>query len=67
MHGPLDDRRPTLQAQLTLSDQLIEELKQADTLVLGAPMYNFGISASLKQWVDAALSASLSNGLSGAA
>ena len=37
---------------LALSDQLITELKAADAIVLGAPMYNFGISASLKAWID---------------
>jgi FMN-dependent NADH-azoreductase len=48
-----DSPRESLQAQLAVSGQLIDELNNADTLVLGAPMYNFGISASLKQWIDA--------------
>jgi len=39
---------------------LIQELKDADTLVLGAPMYNFGIPASLKQWIDAICRAGVS-------
>ena len=34
------------------SDQLIEELQAADTIVIGAPMYNFAISSSLKAWID---------------
>jgi FMN-dependent NADH-azoreductase len=42
------DQRQTL----ALSDQLIAELKGADAIVLGAPMYNFGISAALKAWID---------------
>lgn len=37
---------------LELSDQLIEELRAADVIVLGSPMYNFNISAPLKAWVD---------------
>jgi len=37
---------------LTTSDDLIEELKQADLIVIGAPMYNYGMPASLKAWVD---------------
>lgn len=37
---------------LALSDSLVAELKQADVLVIGAPMYNFGIPAALKAWVD---------------
>ena len=53
VHGSSDNQSDSLQAQLTLSQQLIDELKNAETLVLGAPMYNFGIPASLKQWIDA--------------
>jgi FMN-dependent NADH-azoreductase len=37
---------------LRLSDAMIEELVQADTIVIGAPMYNFAISAPLKSWID---------------
>ena len=37
---------------LTLSDTLIDELNAADTIVIGMPMYNFGIRAALKLWVD---------------
>jgi FMN-dependent NADH-azoreductase len=37
---------------LSTSDQLIEELKAADTVVIGAPMYNFAIPSSLKAWID---------------
>jgi FMN-dependent NADH-azoreductase len=35
-----------------LSDDLIAELKAADTIVIGAPMYNFGIPSTLKSWFD---------------
>ena len=42
---------------LTLSDALIEELKAADVLVIGAPMYNFGIPSTLKAWFDHVLRA----------
>jgi FMN-dependent NADH-azoreductase len=38
--------------QLAYSDQLIDELLAADLLVLGVPMWNFGIPASLKAWID---------------
>jgi FMN-dependent NADH-azoreductase len=37
---------------LAVSDILIEELFAADTIVIGAPMYNFTISAPLKAWLD---------------
>ena len=37
---------------LAHSDKLIAELEQADILVIGAPMYNFGIPTQLKAWID---------------
>jgi FMN-dependent NADH-azoreductase len=37
---------------LQISDTLVEELVQADTIVIGAPMYNFAIPAPLKAWID---------------
>jgi FMN-dependent NADH-azoreductase len=39
-------------AYLSTSDMLIEELQAADTIVIGAPMYNFSISSQLKAWID---------------
>lgn len=42
---------------LALSDELIHELLSADELVLVAPVYNFGIPAALKAWVDQVLRA----------
>ena len=60
VHGSSDSQSDSLQAQLALSEQLIDELKNAETLVLGAPMYNFGIPASLKQWIDAICRAGVS-------
>jgi FMN-dependent NADH-azoreductase len=60
VHGSADSQRPSLLTQLALSDRLIAELKDADTLVIGAPIYNFGIPASLKQWIDAVCRAGVS-------
>jgi FMN-dependent NADH-azoreductase len=37
---------------LATSDALVEELRQADEIVIGAPMYNFAIPAPLKAWID---------------
>jgi FMN-dependent NADH-azoreductase len=37
---------------LALSDTLIEELEAADTIVIGMPIYNFGMPAALKAWID---------------
>jgi FMN-dependent NADH-azoreductase len=42
---------------LALSDALIAELKAADLIVIGAPMYNFGIPSTLKAWFDHVLRA----------
>src|ERR687892_1462087 len=42
-----------------LSNQLIAELKAADVVVIGAPMYNFGIASSLKSWFDYVLRAGI--------
>lgn len=43
---------PAQRAYLSTSDKLIEELQAADTVVIGAPMYNFSISSQLKAWID---------------
>lgn len=40
------------QAALALSDQLVEEVMAADVLVIGVPLYNFGVPATLKAWID---------------
>jgi len=37
---------------LALSDELVEELKAADAIVIGVPVYNFSIPATLKAWID---------------
>lgn len=37
---------------LDFSDALVAELRNADVLVIGVPMYNFSISAALKAWID---------------
>jgi FMN-dependent NADH-azoreductase len=42
---------------LALSDTLVGELQAADLIVIGAPMYNFGMSSTLKTWFDHVLRA----------
>ena len=37
---------------LKLSDTLVAELEAADSIVIGLPMYNFSVPASLKAWID---------------
>ena len=52
MHTPHATRTPEQKQALAVSDTLIDELLQADTIVIGAPMYNFAIPALLKSWID---------------
>jgi FMN-dependent NADH-azoreductase len=40
------------QAALALSDALVSEVQAADVLVIGMPIYNFGVPATLKVWID---------------
>lgn len=49
---PEADRTDEQRATLALSDTLIAEVIAADTLVIGLPIYNFGVPATLKAWVD---------------
>ncbi len=47
-----EDRSASQQAVVEYSDALIDELKQADVIVLGLPMYNFGVPSQLKAYFD---------------
>ena len=47
-----EGRTPAQRRVVAESDALIAELKQADTIVLGLPMYNFGVPSQLKAWFD---------------
>ncbi len=44
-------------AARALSDELIAEVQAADTVIIGVPMYNFGIPSTLKAWFDYVLRA----------
>lgn len=50
---PPDQRTSEQAARVALDDQLIAQVQSADVLVLGVPMYNFGVSIQLKNWIDA--------------
>ena len=50
---PADQRTPEQAARVALDDALIAEAQAADAIVIGAPMYNFGITVQLKSWFDA--------------
>jgi len=50
---------PEAERALALSNELIAELKEADVIVIGAPMYNFGMPSTLKAWFDHVLRAGI--------
>lgn len=50
---PADKRTAEQDARVALDDALIAEIQAADAVVLGVPMYNFGVPAPLKNWIDA--------------
>jgi FMN-dependent NADH-azoreductase len=47
-----EDRTQAQAADAAYSDALIDELKRADVIVLGLPMYNFGLPSALKAYFD---------------
>jgi FMN-dependent NADH-azoreductase len=49
---PAEQRTPAQRARLAGSDAHVEEVKAADMIVIGLPVYNFGIPATLKAWID---------------
>jgi FMN-dependent NADH-azoreductase len=51
-YTPEEGRSADQKKVLAVSDELFAELLQADELVLGVPMHNFGIPATLKLWID---------------
>lgn len=53
-------------AQLALSDTLVQELLDADEIVISTPVYNYNIPASLKAWVDHIVRKGLTLGFDGA-
>ncbi|MFN3791655.1 FMN-dependent NADH-azoreductase [Massilia sp.] len=50
---PADQRTAEQAARVALDDALIAEAQAADVIVIGAPMYNFGMPVQLKNWFDA--------------
>ncbi|GAC1666425.1 MAG: NAD(P)H-dependent oxidoreductase [Steroidobacteraceae bacterium] len=47
-----EERNPAQRSVVAYSDALIDELKRADVIVLGLPMYNFGVPSQLKAYFD---------------
>jgi FMN-dependent NADH-azoreductase len=51
-YTPESDRTQTMKEATKLSDELIEELKGAEALVISSPIFNFGVPSALKAWID---------------
>ena len=49
---PAESRTPEQKEAIKHSDQLVDELLGADVTVIGSPMYNFSVPATLKAWID---------------
>ena len=49
---PPEKRDASMQAVLAWSDEAIAELEAADIIVMGTPMYNYGMPSALKAWFD---------------
>ncbi|WP_372874502.1 FMN-dependent NADH-azoreductase [Pseudomonas sp.] len=49
---PDEQMTPEKREEIRLSDELIDEIDRADVIVIGTPMYNYGMPASLKSWFD---------------
>lgn len=48
----VEERTTAAVPTLAFSDKLVDELKQADILIVSAPIYNFSVPANLKAWAD---------------
>jgi FMN-dependent NADH-azoreductase len=53
-------RTPAQAASWALTEELVGEIKEADTILLGLPLYNFGAPSSVKAWVDHLIARGLS-------
>jgi len=48
----IDERTAEQNKYLATSDVLVDELNNADLIVIGLPIYNFGVPAAFKAWID---------------
>ena len=46
------DRSAEQKEKLAASDAFVAQVKAADTLVIGTPIYNFSVPAAVKAWID---------------
>lgn len=52
LFSPAEGRTPEQQAVLDYSDKIIAEIEAADAIVIGVPLYNFGVPSTLKAYFD---------------
>ncbi|MGW5261524.1 FMN-dependent NADH-azoreductase [Microbispora sp. NPDC004025] len=57
---PPEQHTPAQAASWRLTEQLVGEVRQADTIVLGLPLYNYGAPSAVKAWVDHLIAPGLS-------
>jgi FMN-dependent NADH-azoreductase len=57
---PRDQHTPAQAASWALTEELVGEIEQADTILLGLPVYNFGAPSTVKSWVDHLIAPGLS-------
>jgi FMN-dependent NADH-azoreductase len=57
---PAELRTPAQAASWALTEELVHEIKDADTILLGLPLYNFGAPSSVKAWLDHLIARGLS-------
>ena len=53
LFSPVEARSPAQAARVAVDDATIAEVQAADVVVIGVPMYNFGVPVQLKAWIDA--------------
>jgi FMN-dependent NADH-azoreductase len=49
---PVEERTPEQQQAVALAAELVDELIEADAILLAVPLYNFGVSQHIKAWID---------------
>ncbi len=53
LHGDNEAQTtPEQKAELAIGEEILNEFLTADTVLIGAPMYNFGVPSQLKAWID---------------
>ena len=57
---PADQHTPEQRRSWALTEELVAEVKRADTVLLGLPLYNYGAPSSVKTWVDLLIAPGLS-------